>query len=114
MDAAIELASFQSASALASGRSGRCRYMDQLAFQSASALASGRLWRSVMSGSGEVSIRVRPRERTMCTVACYPDGAGFNPRPPSRADDRDAAGDPQSAVSIRVRPRERTMGASEV
>ncbi len=63
---ALWLHRFQSASALASGRfaSGESLLID-FSFQSASALASGRSLAAGLATATEVSIRVRPRERTM-------------------------------------------------
>ena len=59
-------------------------------FQSASALASGRSMRDWIRGStANVSIRVRSRERTIeLASAAALRIASFNPRPLSRADDR--------------------------
>ncbi len=58
-------------------------------FQSASALASGRSSKPLrLHGTTFVSIRVRPRERTIRTVQTLETfTSSFNPRPPSRADD---------------------------
>ncbi len=104
-------AKFQSASALASGR---CCHLITGSIDTVSIRVRPRE-RTIASGSTQlshrVSIRVRPRERTIGNGVRQSSLHGFNPRPPSRADDTSGRFDYESdpRVSIRVRPRERTM-----
>ena len=81
-------------------------------FQSASALASGRSSLPIEAQGGtRVSIRVRSRERTMINLVISTTRLmSFNPRPLSRADDvSEGSAGTTSSVSIRVRSRERTI-----